>query len=333
MNLLPDHETAGGIKGRDMSSKRVISPYRNIVVNSFADDFYSNLLDWSREIIYYCIENRIYSYNFFTEEISELFACPSVVTAIKHNRRNEVLLVGCTTGMIFYIDTVNGEIVKKSDFSNRQVIHKSRIGVIKNYGDCIITGSRDRKAKMIDLRSRNVVNSYASHSQEICGISVGNKMVATGGNDNKVFVYDYRSSTPVVQLNEHKAAVKALSWSPYSNMLVTGGGSADKTMKLYDVGRKECLVKSINFDSQLTNIKWLTKGTANNLVLSTFGYSDDDTKLLRDFKVQKQYSGHKNRVIHFSVSEDERYFSTGSGDGTIKIWEIGGDLTEEIRMR
>jgi WD40 repeat protein len=37
------------------------------------------------------------------------------------------------------------------------------------------------------------------------------------------------------KLTEHTAAVKALAWSPHKNsLLATGGGSTDKTIKLWD---------------------------------------------------------------------------------------------------
>ncbi|PNX65675.1 anaphase-promoting complex subunit cdc20-like protein, partial [Trifolium pratense] len=71
------------------------------------------------------------------------------------------------------------------------------------------------------------------HDQEVCGLkwSPSGRQLASGGNDNVVHIWD-RS---VVSLNsptrclhrfeEHRAAVKALAWSPFqSNLLASGGG-------------------------------------------------------------------------------------------------------------
>ncbi len=38
------------------------------------------------------------------------------------------------------------------------------------------------------------------------------------------------------KFSDHKAAVKALAWSPHShNTLITGGGTTDKTIKFWNV--------------------------------------------------------------------------------------------------
>ena len=59
--------------------------------------------------------------------------------------------------------------------------------------------------------------------------------MASGGNDNLVFVWEPRMNKHVGKLNEHTAAVKALAWSSHKNsLLATGGGSTDKTIKLWD---------------------------------------------------------------------------------------------------
>lgn len=45
----------------------------------------------------------------------------------------------------------------------------------------------------------------------------------------------------LVKLSEHTAAVKALAWSPHkTSLLATGGGSTDKTIKLWDINEMAC---------------------------------------------------------------------------------------------
>lgn len=57
---------------------------------------------------------------------------------------------------------------------------------------------------------------------------------ASGGNDNKMFVYSPKSQYPIMK-KTHKAAVKALDWSPKQvNLLATGAGSADKNIRLWN---------------------------------------------------------------------------------------------------
>lgn len=59
--------------------------------------------------------------------------------------------------------------------------------------------------------------------------SPNGNLLASGGNDNKVNIFDIRKSKKALfTIEEHKAAIRALEWCPWdSNLLATGGGSGD----------------------------------------------------------------------------------------------------------
>ena len=49
------------------------------------------------------------------------------------------------------------------------------------------------------------------------------------------------SVVPEATLNQHVAAVKAIAWSPHKrNLLVSGGGTADRTIKSWNTLKMEC---------------------------------------------------------------------------------------------
>jgi cell division cycle 20-like protein 1 (cofactor of APC complex) len=75
---------------------------------------------------------------------------------------------------------------------------------------------------------------------------------ASGGNGNELFVWDYLSTSPVQKLDGHKAAVKALTWSPHErNLLASGGGHLDKKIRFWNTlnGQE---IASYNTRSQVT---------------------------------------------------------------------------------
>ena len=112
-----------------------------------------------------------------------------------------------------------------------------------------------------------------AHKQEVCGLrwnadtGAAGPLLASGGNDNKVGIWDLRgakrpgmrsmaaggsvagpstggnaSSTedadggPLWKFHEHTAAVKALAWDPHiAGVLATGGGTADKHIRFWNV--------------------------------------------------------------------------------------------------
>ncbi len=83
----------------------------------------------------------------------------------------------------------------------------------------------------------NNVRVYNNHTQEVCGLkwNADGNYFASGGNDNKLFVYSPKTSLPIMR-KSHQAAVKAIAWSDKSyNLLATGAGTADRCIRLWDV--------------------------------------------------------------------------------------------------
>lgn len=313
----------------------VVQPYRQLRVASLPDDFYSSLIDWSGDNVFFTADNRLFVHNFYSSKTLRVCDFNSFnITSIKCSPYTKNITLGTSIGVMLSLDMNSLKATKYS-------FHRSRIGVIECEGTNVITGSRDRKIKVMDIRAERPVNTILQHHQEVCGLSLSRdlKFLASGGNDNRLYIYDYRNlSHPLKQCSNHKAAVKAISWSPLSpNMLVSGGGTADKTIKLWDTNlinssrSSSCLIKSIDYGSQVCNLQWLR----SNRILSTHGYSKDDIRLsqMSSFKIERYFLGHKNRVIHFSCSGDERYFVSGSSDSSINFWELDCERDDEIKIR
>lgn len=89
---------------------------------------------------------------------------------------------------------------------------------------------------MRDIRSSCPIRKLVEHKQEVCGLkwSFDEQQMASGGNDNKLLVWNLHSSLPVRKFLSHTAAVKALAWSPHQHgLLASGGGTADRTIRFW----------------------------------------------------------------------------------------------------
>lgn len=143
--------------------------------------------------------------------------------------------------------------------------HEKRIGVLAWNDNVLTSGSRDCSIQHRDIREsgNKPFRHVSAHKQEVCGLkwsesggSNGGKLLASGGNDNKVCIWDLRGSSrastasssdsvngdastddvPLWKFHDHKASVKALAWDPHvSGMLATGGGTADKHIRVFNV--------------------------------------------------------------------------------------------------
>jgi len=81
------------------------------------------------------------------------------------------------------------------------------------------------------------IETLKAHRQEVCGLkwNPATNQLASGGNDNKLYIWDSTNPTPLYKFSQHCAAVKALAWSPHHNgLLATGGGTADKKIRYWN---------------------------------------------------------------------------------------------------
>src|SRR5688572_12591925 len=92
-------------------------------------------------------------------------------------------------------------------------------GTIAWNGELLTSGSRDKTIQQRDARVRNgIVTTWDAHGAEVCGLKWSDDDIhlASGGNDNKLIIWDKRTGGPVwTPDTPHQAAVKALAWSPH----------------------------------------------------------------------------------------------------------------------
>lgn len=306
----------GSIQGRKAGIMCNSIPFREHRVSCLADDFYTNLVSWSHNCIVYGIEDKIFAFNLLTSRTKVVLALEDrMISSVYFSPDGTKLAVGCNTGII---DLLDMNALKAQQYS----AHRSRVGVIEWSGSTFFTGSRDRQIKLVDPRLGVMQTWMSNHLQEICGLKLNccRSLLASGGNDNLVVVHDSRVPRyPVHTIRSHRAAVKALSWSPvHPYSMVSGGGTADKTIKMWDISTNTpAVIKSLDTRSQVCNLHW----TESNHIISTHGYSQNDSRVFSEGLLLKFTNrGHRNRVIHFAVSTDEQYYLTGSSDNVLNIW-------------
>ena len=142
--------------------------------------------------------------------------------------------------------------------------HTARVGALAWNGDNLSSGSRDRMIRQRDVRTPPLASErcLGSHRQEVCGLkwSPDNQYLASGGNDNKLFVWNTSSTQPVHAFTEHLAAVKAIAWSPHHHgLLASGGGTADRCIRFWNTLTGQ--VRFIFVIKKICQIKTFTQHT------------------------------------------------------------------------
>jgi WD40 repeat protein len=221
--------------------------------------------------------------------------------------------------------------------------------------DLIYTGNENGIIQCIDLRmNQNTLMStqlYShKHNAEVCKVKICPKTANTlisGGNDNKGIVYDLRKNTKIMEI-KHNAAIKGIAINKEGNKFVTGGGTYDKMIKLWDL-KKQTLISETLTDSQITNIEFIDNDQilvsfgyiGNNMVLyklnydqlkeesmnsvnlsnMKLGFESEGDDVIDIFKPEMQFEPHHKRILFMAKAKLGEYVSTASNDGVVKIWK------------
>ena len=320
----------------EFKNQRKISqkPYKELITSNLIDDFYLNLLDWSSkdQIAVGCTTSVILWNNNKTQsEILLNYPCRNLeesenvvekyVSSLIWSNEGDKLAVGHSLGCVEIYD-----INKKKLISNYSG-HKGRIGVVSWNGNIISSGSKDCNIITRDIRCKNnnenIIVKFVGHSQEVCGLkwSFDGSQLASGGNDNNLMIWNLHSTKPIMCNSSHLAAVKAIAWSPHQhNILATGGGTADRTIRFWNTSTFQNILK-YDTGSQVCNLVF--SKTSNELI-STHGFSLNQINVWKLPNLQKTATliGHTFRVLYLGLSPNGQNIVTGAGDQTLKFWNV-----------
>lgn len=331
------------------SRKIAKTPFKVLQAPSIRDDFYLNVLDWGgNNQLAVALGRALFLWNATTcqvRKVTELDASDTIASVHWLDLKAHLIAIGTARGHVHIWDLVQERCVRTMSG------HKSRVGTLawwaSSAAQCFSSGSRDRHVLHRDLReARDWTCRLAAHKQEVCGLkwSALSHQLASGGNDNKLAVWDPRwtsEDTPLFKFEEHVAAVKAIAWSPHQRgLLASGGGTADRAIKfwttlsdeltasLHDMSlpqlsqpRQHGSVQSIDTGSQICNLLWSTH--VNELV-STHGYSQNQITVWSYPSMHKlaTLTGHTMRVLYLALSPDGQTIVTGAGDETLRFWNV-----------
>ena len=179
--------------------------------------------------------------------------------------------------------------------------HTARVGALAWNGDILSSGSRDRNILQRDIRTPSIVpeRKLTGHRQEVCGLkwSPDNQHLASGGNDNKLFVWNLSSTQAVQAYTEHLAAVKAIAWSPHHHgLLASGGGTADRCIRFWNTLTGQPM-QCVDTGSQVCNLAWSKHSSE---LVSTHGYSQNQILVWKYPSLAQvaKLTGHSYRVLY-----------------------------------
>ncbi|KAM7260040.1 hypothetical protein ACFE04_015781 [Oxalis oulophora] len=302
--------------------KVATTPWKVLDVPELPDDYYSNLVDWSpNNLLAVGLGTSVYLWNGHNGEVTKLCDLETggdSVCSVAWAQDGTNLSIGSYNGNVQIWDVSCCERVRTVEG------HQKRVGVLAWSSSLLSSGSLDKSILQHDPRvQKDFVSKLSGHTLEVCGLkwSYDNRELASGGNDNRLNIWNQHSTKPVLKHNEHKAAVKAIDWSPHLNgLLASGGGSADRCIRFWNTTTNRHL-NCIDTGSQVCNLLWSKN---SNALVSSHGFSQNEIIVWKYPTMSKlaTLTGHSSRVLYLTMSPDGLTIVTGAGDETLRFWNI-----------
>ena len=308
-------------------------PFKVLDAPELQDDFYLNLVDWSStNVLGVGLGTSVYLWSACTSQVTKLCDLSTredTVNSVAWSEKGNYIAVGTFKGEVQIWDAGASKLV------NTLTGHTARVGALAWNGDLLCSGSRDRHVLMRDIRvphhhhateaaSASAERRLAGHKQEVCGLkwSPDHMLLASGGNDNKLLVWNVNGgNAPIQTYNDHVAAVKAIAWSPHQHgLLASGGGTADRCIRFWNTLTGQNL-QYVDTGSQVCNLAW---SKHSNELVSTHGYSQNQILIWKYPSMVQlaKLTGHSYRVLYLATSPDGEAIVTGAGDETLRFWNV-----------
>jgi cell division cycle 20-like protein 1 (cofactor of APC complex) len=262
----------------------------------------------------------VYLWQASTGKVTKLCDAGVSVTSVQwaDTRDNPTLAVGLENGYIQLWDASKCAMIRA--FAG----HKERVSSFAWNASMVSSGSRDRTIRHWDSRSATMAGSrLTAHTQEVCGLkwNVQEQLLASGGNDNRLCIWSGLNPSPLYEFTEHRAAVKALAWSPHhSSTLASGGGTIDRCIRIWNAKTGLCLNK-VDTGSQVCNLAW---SRTSSEIVSTHGYSHNQIVVWKypSMHPMATLTGHTSRVLYLACGPDNESIVTGAADETLRFWKV-----------
>lgn len=295
-----------------------VHPIITFNIPSISSDFYVHPIDWSKKNqICVSMDNVVYFFSSNCKNPKQIITNIELASSCGYSVDGDSVIIGTRYGILYNVDTKTFQIDSVLGVSD------NTISVIKNTGNNTLVGDHDGLVLRFDQRCPSHMDAITAHESEVCNIAVNPNGIhfATGSNENTVKIWDLRNlCQPYSCYYEHSAAVRAIAFSPVNeNMIVTGGGTTDKSIRIWDINSCQT-VRYIQTGSQVCNLIW---NEQYDTIFSTHGFCQNSICLWSSqLKMISSIRKHKNRVLYACSSPESTHILTGAPSDKVYIWKM-----------
>jgi WD40 repeat protein len=189
----------------------------------------------------------------------------------------------------------------------------------------------DGEIKVFETGSWNLVTDIkGGHSDTVFGVSISpdSKLIATGGADKFVKVFELPSGKFVKSFEGHTHHVMDVGWKPDGKLLASAG--ADNAIKIwnYETGEQVKTVQA--HGKQITRLQFI--GKTNQFATSS---GDSFVKFwnVDQATVARNFPGSSDFLYAVSVSADGQLVVSGGQEGVVRVYNgANGQLVRTLKQ-
>ncbi|KAJ8922015.1 hypothetical protein NQ315_008654 [Exocentrus adspersus] len=256
----------------------------------------------------------------------------AVLTAAAYHRQTKILVTGFSTGAFFIHELPEVNLIHSLSISDQKISSIS----INSTGDWIALGCSGLGQLLVwEWQSETYVMKQQGHSNNMCCVSYSadGQIIATGGEDGKVKLWNVYSGFCFVTFSEHSNTVSSLCFSGNKKFVVSA--SLDGTVRAYDVLRYRNFktftsTRPVQFSCVAVDSSGEFVAAGGQDIFEIYLWSVKTGRLLEIL------AGHEGPVssVTFSPTMTSTVLASVSWDKTLRVWDAieKGSAHETIEL-
>lgn len=243
----------------------------------------------------------------------------AVLTSAAYHKKTKILVTGYSTGAFFIHELPDVNIIHSLSISEQKISSIS----LNNTGDWIALGCSGLGQLLVwEWQSETYVLKQQGHSNNMSCItySTDGQLLATGGEDGKVKLWNIHSGSCFVTFSEHTNAVTAVAFSGNKKFFVSA--SLDSTVRAFDIIRYRNFrtftsTRPVQFSCVAVDSSGEFVAAGGQDIFEIYLWSVKTGRLL------EMLAGHEGPVssLAFSPTLTSTVMVSVSWDKTMKIWD------------
>jgi WD40 repeat protein len=194
----------------------------------------------------------------------------------------------------------------------------------------VVSGGNDAVVRLWDVDKGKVIAKWMGHNDPVWNISWNRdgRQIVSGDVEGTVRMWDVESGKTVLVIETGLSSVMAVTYSPGTTMIATGGYTINNTMeeeflKIWDAKTGKLVASLKGWHTEDLLGVWCLAWTADGQTLIS-GSSDGSIMTWNTTTWQQiaVWTGHTNDVYGIAISPNGQILASASHDNTARLWNL-----------